>query len=392
MLPDYDIYQINELFTAEQRAIRDSTAAFVKQEYLPHIEHYTEHREFPTEVVPRLAEMGFLGTTLPETYGGAGLDYSSYGLMNLELEYGDSGLRSFISVQNGLVMYPIFSYGTEEQKKRWLPAMAAGEAIGCFGLTEPDHGSDPGSMETTVVETNDGYVLNGNKMWITNGSLAHVAVVWAKLEGKVRGFLVERGTPGFTTNTMKGKLSLLASDTSELHFQDCHIPKDNLLPNVAGLKGPLSCLNQARFGISYGVVGAALACYDQAVSYAKQRTQFDKPIGSFQIIQQRLTEMLTEITKGFLVVWRLGLLQDQGKCTPVQISFAKRNNVAMALEIARKARTILGANGIINEYHVMRHMNNLESVYTYEGTHDIHTLIVGEAITGIPAYAPHQHK
>ncbi len=381
-----DYYNIESLLSEEERMARDVVRRFVEEKVLPIIEDHYMAGTFPDELIPHIAGLGVLGATLPEKYGCAGANNIVYGLMNQELERGDSGVRSFASVQSGLVMYPIFKYGSEEQRLKWLPVLATGEKIGCFGLTEPDHGSDPGSMVTKAVETDNGYVLNGAKMWITNGSVADVAVVWAKLNGVVRGFLVEKGTPGYTTTDMKGKHSLRASVTSELIFNDCEIPKENILPNITGLRGPLSCLTQARYGIAWGAIGSAMACYDAALNYAKTRIQFGKPIASFQLVQQKLVRMLTEITKAQLLVLQLGRLKDAGTMRFTQVSLAKRNNVAMALECARTARTILGANGITSEYPVMRHMANLESVYTYEGTHDIHTLIIGADITGIEAY------
>src|SRR5262245_59568978 len=337
------------------------------------------------ELVPQLAELGLFGANL-HGYGCAGLGPVAYGLIMQELERGDSGLRSFASVQGSLVMYPIHAYGSEAQKQRWLPALAKGKAIGCFGLTEPDHGSDPGGMETRAVRKGDGWVLTGAKMWITNGSMADVAVVWAKADGEVLGFLVEKGTPGFSAPEMKGKLSLRASITSELVLQDVAVPDANRLPGVKGLKGPLSCLTQARYGIVWGAIGAARACCDEAPDTAKARGQFGKPIASFQIVQAKLAEAVTEITKAQLLAWRLGRLKEAGKATHVQVSMAKRNNVGWALDIARTCRDMLGANGILDEYQTMRHMVNLESVNTYEGTYDIHTLAVGEAVTGIGAY------
>ncbi|HNF87431.1 MAG TPA: acyl-CoA dehydrogenase family protein, partial [bacterium] len=322
----------------------------------------------------------------PEKYGCAGMNNVAYGLIMQELERGDSGVRSFASVQGALVMYPIYAYGSEEQKNYWLPKLAKGEKIGCFGLTEPDNGSDPGGMKTKAVKDGKHYILNGAKMWITNGTVSDVAVVWAKLDGVVRGFLVEKGTPGFTAPEMKGKFSLRASVTSELVLQDVRIPEENILPNGSGLKAPLGCLTQARYGIAWGALGAAMACFDSSVRYAKERIQFDKPIGSFQLVQEKLAYMITEITKGQLLVLQLGRLKDSNKMKFHQVSMAKRNNVYIALEIARIARDLHGANGIIDEYPIIRHMMNLESVKTYEGTHDIHTLIIGESVTGIPAY------
>jgi len=386
-----DFYDIDSLLNEEERAVRDTVRAWVDEELIPVIgEHYVEGK-FPKHLIPGMAELGLFGANLPEEYGCAGLNNVAYGLIMQELERGDSGLRSFASVQGALVMYPIFAFGSEEQKKEWLPKLASGAAIGCFGLTEPDFGSNPGGMITTAKETKDGWVLNGAKMWITNGSTAQVAIVWAKtgalqdLNG-IRGFIVPTKTKGFTAKDQKGKLSLRASDTSELVLQDVHVPKDALLPKSGGLKSPLSCLTQARYGIAWGAVGAAMACYDEAVSYAKSRVMFDKPIGGFQLQQARLAEMLTEITKAQLLCVQLGRLKDRGTMTPQQVSLAKRNNVSMATDIAREARRLLGANGILAEYQAMRHLANLESVYTYEGTHDIHTLILGQEITGLSAF------
>ena len=382
-----DFYNIDSLFTEEEILVRDTIRNFVAKEVLPIIEQANREHRFPLHLARRMAELGIFGATLPEEYGCAAASNVIYGLMMQELERGDSGIRSFASVQSGLVMYPIYRYGTEEQKRRWLPLLATADAIGCFGLTEPDHGSDPGGMVTKAVRDDSGFVLNVAKMWITNGTIADVAVVWAKLDGEIRGFLVEKGTPGFTAPEMHGKHSLKASVTSELVFQDCRIPSDAILPGIAGLRGPLSCLTQARFGIAWGVMGAAEACYTTALDYAITRKQFDKPIASFQLVQNKLVAMLTEITKGKLLVLHLGRMKDNGSMTFAHVSMAKRNNVHAALEIARTAREILGANGILDEYPVMRHMNNLESVITYEGTHDIHTLILGHDITGLPAYS-----
>ncbi len=380
-----DYFHIDELLSEEALLLRQTVRDFVEQEVKPIIEEHYMAGTFPMELIPKLADLGLLGITAPAEYGGSGASYLLYGIAMQELERGDSGVRSFCSVQNSLVIYPILTYGTEEQKQRWIPKLATGQAIGCFGLTEPDYGSNPGGMKTTAQKVEGGYVLNGAKMWITNGSIADVAVVWAKLDGIVHGFLVEKGTPGFTTQEMKGKHSLRASITSELIFQDCFVPESNIL-QVQGLRGPLSCLTQARYGIAWGAVGAAMECYEVALEYAKTRIQFDRPIASFQLVQNKLVWMLTEITKAQLVNYRLAQLKDSGKVRYQQVSFAKRNNVAMALECARLARDILGANGIINEYPVMRHMANLETVKTYEGTHDIHTLILGEDITGIQAF------
>jgi len=381
-----DYFNIDSLLSEEEILVRNTVREFVDDEVLPIIEKHNRAGTFPVELAPKMGEIGLMGATLPEEYGCAGLNNVSYGLMMQELERGDSGVRSFASVQSGLVMYPIFAFGSPKQKEQWLPKLAKVEKIGCFGLTEPDFGSNPGGMITRADETSDGYILNGAKMWITNGTIADVAVVWAKLNGKVNGFLVEKGTPGFTAPEMKGKHSLRASITSELIFQDVHIPKENRLSGGDGLRLPLSCLSQARYGIAWGAIGAAMACYDSALNYAKTRIQFDKPIGSFQLTQAKLVHMLTEITKGQLVNLQLGRLKDAGKVRFQQISFAKRNNVFHALEIAREARSILGANGILDEYPVMRHAANLESVLTYEGTHEMHTLILGEDITGIAAF------
>jgi glutaryl-CoA dehydrogenase len=381
-----DFYNLDSLLSEEEILVRKTVREFVDDNVLPIIEKHNRAGTFPMELVGRMAELGLFGSTLPAKYGCAEMNNVAYGLVMQELERGDSGVRSFASVQSGLVMYPIFTYGSDQQKDYWLPKLASGEKIGCFGLTEPDYGSNPGGMITRAVETSDGFTLNGAKMWITNGTIADVAVVWAKLNGVVNGFLVEKGMPGFSAPEMKGKHSLRASVTSELILQDVHVPKANRLPNGEGLKLPLSCLSQARYGIAWGAVGAAMACYDTALNYAKTRIQFEKPIASFQLIQDRLVNMITEITKAQLLCLQLGRLKDAGKARFQQISFAKRNNVYHALEIARQARTILGANGILDEYPVMRHAANLESVLTYEGTHEMHTLIVGEDITGIPAY------
>ncbi|MCS7000076.1 MAG: acyl-CoA dehydrogenase family protein [Bacteroidota bacterium] len=382
-----DYYSVEDLYTPEERMVRDTVRDFVEREVIPVIEDAYQKAYFPMELVPKMAELGLFGMTLPQEYGGGGMNNVCYGLAMQELERGDSGVRSFASVQSSLVMYPIYTYGSEEQRRKWLPRLARGEVIGCFGLTEPDYGSNPAGMITTAKKINGGYLLNGAKMWITNGSIADVAVVWAKLDGEVHGFLVEKGMKGFSAPEMKNKHSLRASITSELIFQDVEIPEENILPNAKGLKAPLSCLTQARYGIAWGAIGAAMACYDAAVKYAKTRIQFGKPIGAFQLIQEKLAYMLTEITKGQLLCWRLAKLKDEGKLRPQHVSLAKRNNVAVALEIARLARDIHGANGIISEYPVMRHMLNLESVKTYEGTHEIHTLILGADITGIQAFS-----
>lgn len=381
-----DYYNLDELLSEEELLVRETVRTFVDEHVLPIIEKHNRAGTFPIELVPKMAELGLFGATLPPKYGCAGTNNVAYGLMMQELERGDSGIRSFASVQSGLVMYPIFTFGSEEQKDYWLPRLASGKAIGCFGLTEPDYGSNPAGMITRAERRNGGFVLNGAKMWITNGSIADVAVVWAKLDGEIKGFLVEKGTKGFSAPEMTGKHSLRASVTSELVFQDCFIPEQNILPKTGGLKSPLMCLTQARYGIAWGAVGAAMACYDTALSYAKSRIQFGKPIASFQLIQEKLVHMLTEITKAQLLCLQLGRLKDKGKARFTQVSLAKRNNVYHALEIARMAREILGANGILDEYPVMRHAANLESVKTYEGTHEMHTLILGEDITGIPAF------
>ena len=385
-----DFYEIDSLLTEEEIQIRDHLRDWVEDRYLPRIERAYEEGYFPAEVIPEIAGMGLLGATLPEKYGCAGVSATAYGLAMQELERGDSGLRSFASVQGSLVMYPIFAYGSERQRMEWLPRLARGEAIGCFGLTEPDFGSDPGGMITRAKPVDGGHMLNGAKMWITNGTIADVAVVWAKTpeDGRetIRGFLVEKGMKGFSAPEQKHKYSLRASVTSELILQDVFVPEQNLLPNVSGLKGPLGCLSQARFGIAFGVVGAAMACFHAAAEYAKSRVMFGKPIGSYQLVQSELADMLTEITKAQLLCIQLSRMKERGSVKPEQISLAKRNNCVIALDIARRARDILGANGITAEYPVMRHMCNLESVKTYEGTHNIHTLVLGEAVTGIPAY------
>ena len=386
-----DFYALDSLLSEEERAVRDTVRTWVDDELIPVIGDAYIEGKFPKQLIPGMAELGLFGANLPEEYGCAGLNNVAYGLIMQELERGDSGVRSFASVQGALVMYPIFAFGSDEQKKKWLPQMASGKVIGCFGLTEPDYGSNPAGMITTAKETKDGWVLNGAKMWITNGSTAQVSVVWAKAGAQndpasIRGFLVPTDTRGFSAKDQKGKLSLRASDTSELVLQDVHVPKDAILPKSGGLKSPLMCLTQARYGISWGALGAAMACYDEAVSYAKNRVMFGKPIGGFQLQQARLAEMLTEITKAQLLVLQLGRLKDQGKMTPQQVSLAKRNNVDMATDIARETRRLLGANGILAEYQAMRHLANLESVYTYEGTHDVHTLVLGQEITGISAF------
>ena len=387
-----DIFNIDFALSEEERAIRDSIRHFVDEQVIPVIgKCYVEGR-FPKEIIPQMAELGVFGANLPEEYGCAGLSNVAYGLINQELERGDSGVRSFASVQGSLVMYPVFAFGSEEQKSHWLPKMASGEVIGCFGLTEADYGSNPSGMITRAREQSDGsWILNGAKMWITNGSTAQVAIVWAKTgdlddDKSIRGFIVPTDTSGFSARDQKGKLSLRASDTSELVLQDVRLPADAVLPKSGGIKSPLMCLTQARYGISWGAIGAAIACYEEALSYAGNRERFGKPIGGFQIQQERLANMVTEIVKAQLLSLHLGRLKDEGKVTPQQVSLAKRNNVNIATDVAREARRLLGANGILAEYASMRHMANLESVYTYEGTHDIHTLIIGQAVTGIAAF------
>lgn len=381
-----DYFNIESLLSEDEILVRNTVREFVDDKIIPIIEKHNREGSFPKHLVKEMGAIGLFGSTLPAKYGCAELNNVAYGLMTQELERGDSSIRSFASVQSGLVMYPIFTFGSEEQKDFWLPKLATGDAIGCFGLTEPDFGSNPGGMITRAEKKNDTYILNGAKMWITNGSIADVAVVWAKLDGEIRGFLVEKNSPGFTAPLMTGKHSLRASVTSELVFQDCVIPEKNILPKSGGLKSPLMCLTQARYGIAWGVVGSAMACYDSALKYSKSRIQFGKPIGAFQMTQEKLVHMLTEITKAQLLVLQLGRLKDKGKAKFTQVSMAKRNNVAIALEIARIAREILGANGILDEYPVMRHAANLESVKTYEGTHEMHTLIIGEDITGFAAF------
>jgi len=381
-----DYYLLDDWFTEEEKMIRQSVRNYIDENLMPIIEESYMEAKFPSQIIPGLADLGVLGCTI-KGYGCAGLNSIAYGLICQELERGDSGLRSFASVQSSLVMYPIYTFGSEEQKEKWLPALASGKAIGCFGLTEPDFGSNPNGMRTRAKKDGDHYILNGAKMWITNGTVADVAVVWAKTEDDViTAFLVERGTPGFSTPEIKNKHSLRASVTSEIILEDCRIPAENMLPNSKGLKHALMCLNQARYGISWGVIGAAMACYDTALDYAKTRIQFDKPIASFQMVQDKLVWMLNEITKAQLLAFRLGKLKDEGKIRPEHISLAKMNNVKMAREVGMVAREILGANGVAAEYPVMRHMNNIESVFTYEGTHDIHILTVGRDITGINAF------
>jgi glutaryl-CoA dehydrogenase len=381
-----DFYQTDDLLSDIERMVRDTVREWASDKAVPIMDRHFEDGTFPMELVPEMADLGVFGANLPEEYGCAGMNNVAYGLVMQELERGDSGLRSFASVQGALVMYPIFSFGSEEQKRRWLPKLAKGEKIGCFGLTEPDHGSDPGGMSTRAVKKGISYVLNGTKSWITNGTIADIAVVWAKLEGDVRGFLVEKGTRGFSAPEIKHKMSLRASITSQLVFEDCTIPEENLLPLSNGLLSPLMCLNQARYGIAWGVLGAAMACYQSALEYSQARVQFDRPIGGFQLVQEKLVDMLTEITKGQLLALRLGRMKDEGKADHSHVSLAKRNNCAVALEIARNARDVLGANGISLEYPVIRHMCNLEAVKTYEGTHDIHTLVLGQTITGLNAF------
>jgi glutaryl-CoA dehydrogenase len=383
--PDY--YQLDELMSEEHLMVRDAVRTYVKTEISPIIEDYAQKSEFPNQIVKQLGDLGCFGPTVPTEYGGGGLDYISYGLMMQELERGDSGVRSTASVQGSLVMFPIHAYGSEAQKQKFLPKLASGEWLGCFGLTEPDHGSNPSGMLTNIKDAGDHFILNGAKMWISNSPFAQVAVVWAKNEaGEIVGVIVERGMEGFSTPTTHNKWSLRASATGELVFDNVKVPKENLLPNIKGLKGPLSCLNKARFGIAWGTIGAAMDCYDTALRYSKERIQFGRPIGGFQLQQKKLAEMVTEITKAQLLVWRLGVLMNEGRATAAQISMAKRNSCEMATNIARDARQMLGGMGITGEYSVMRHMMNLESVITYEGTHDIHLLITGMDITGFNAF------
>ncbi len=384
--PDY--YLVDELLTDEQKLIRNSAREWVKREVSPVIEDACQKAVFPKQLLKGLAEIGGFGPYIPAQYGGAGLDQISYGLIMQELERGDSGIRSTASVQSSLVMFPIYKFGSEEQKKKYLPQLASGSFMGCFGLTEPDHGSNPSGMISNIKDKGDHYLLNGAKMWISNAPFADIAVVWAKDEnGDIRGMVVERGMQGFSTPETHNKWSLRASATGELIFQNVKIPKENVFPNIKGLKGPLSCLNSARYGISWGAIGAAMDCYDTALRYSKERIQFGKPIASFQLTQKKLAEMITEITKAQLLSWRLGVLKNEDRATPAQISMAKRNNIEMAMKIAREARQILGAMGITGEYSIMRHMMNLESVVTYEGTHDIHLLITGMDVTGINAFS-----
>jgi len=382
-----DYFGVDDLLTDEHKIIRSAIRDWVTKAVVPIIEEAAHHHTFPVHLLKEMGELGIFGPFIPEKYGGSGLDHIAYGVIMTELERGDSGIRSAASVQSSLVMFPIHEFGSEEQRQKYLPKLATGEMIGCFGLTEPNHGSDPGSMETRFKDMGDHYLLNGAKMWITNSTIADIAVVWAKGEdGKVRGLIVEKGMEGYTAPETKGKWSLRASITGELVFDNVKVPKENILPNVKGLKGPLSCLNSARYGIAWGAIGAAMDCYNTALEYSLERKQFNKPIASFQLIQKKLAEFITEITKAQLVVWRLGDLKNKGKVTPAQISMAKRNNVKMALDIARESRQILGAMGITDDFPMMRHMMNLESVITYEGTHDIHLLITGNDITGIPAF------
>ena len=386
MFEGADYFDVESLLSEEEVMVRNSVREFVSKEVVPVVEKHYRNGTFPIDLVPKMAELGLLGTTFPEKYSCANLNYVSYGLVNQELERGDSGIRSFVSVQSSLVMYPIFAFGSDEQKNKWLPLLGKGEKIGCFGLTEPDYGSNPGGMLTKAEKVDGGFHLNGAKMWITNGTISDVAVVWAKLDGVVRGFLVEKEFKGFTAPEMKGKHSLRASVTSELIFDSVFIPEENLLPKTEGLKNALMCLNQARYGIAWGVVGSMMACYDTALNYAKTRIQFSKPIAAFQLTQDKLVYMISEITKAQLLNLQLGRLNDKGNAKHYQVSLAKRNNCEKALEIAHISREILGANGITDEYPVMRHAANLESVKTYEGTHEMHTLIIGENITGISAF------
>jgi glutaryl-CoA dehydrogenase len=385
LLRDLDFFNLDDLLTSEERATRDTVKRFVQRDVLPHIERHFASETFPRDLIPQMAELGMFGANI-KGYGCAGMNNVAYGLIMQELEAGDSGLRSFASVQSALSMYAIYANGTEEQKNRYLPQMAQGRLIGCFGLTEPDHGSDPGGMETRARRDGDGWVLNGTKRWITNGSIADVAIVWVRIDEGFTGFLVERGTPGFSTRDIHGKFSMRASITSELIFEDVRLPKTAHLPGARGLKAPLGCLTQARYGIAWGAIGAARSCYNCALDYVKSRKQFARPLAGYQLVQAKLVRMLTEITKAQMVCLRLAHLKDEGKMRPEQVSFAKRNNVGEALAIAREARDMLGANGIVNEYPVIRHMLNLETVNTYEGTFDVHTLILGRDVTGESAF------
>lgn len=380
-----DYYLVDELLSEEQKRIRRTVRSWVEEKVMPIIAECYEEQRFPDELIPEMGELGLFGANL-QGYECAGIDNISYGLMMQELERCDSGLRSMGSVQGALVMYPIFTFGSEEQKQEYLPPMARGEVVGCFGLTEPGHGSDPSGMETTAVRDGGQYLLNGNKTWITNAQIADVALVWAKLGDDVRGFLVERGTPGFETGAIHGKLSMRASHTGEIYLNQCRVPEENMLPQAEGLRAPLMCLNQARYSIAWGVVGAAISCYEEALQYCSEREQFGKPIASYQMVQEKLADMLTEITKAQLLCYRLGQLKDQGDARHTQISLAKRNNCRIALDIARKARDLLGANGITLDYQAIRHLTNLETVYTYEGTDHVHTLILGQDLTGISAF------
>ncbi|MBK8442037.1 MAG: acyl-CoA dehydrogenase family protein [Sphingobacteriales bacterium] len=383
----HDYYGVDELLSEEHKIIREAARDWVKREISPIIEDCAQRCYFPKHILKGLGEIGAFGPTIPVEYGGQGLDYISYGILMQELERGDSGIRSTASVQGSLVMFPIYEFGSEEQRRKYLPKLATGEMMGCFGLTEPNHGSNPAGMTTNIKDQGDYYLLNGSKMWISNAPFADIAVVWAKDEaGDIRGMVVERGMEGFSTPEMHGKWSLRASATGELLFNDVRLPKENIFPTIKGLRGPLSCLSSARYGIAWGAIGAALDCYDSALRYSQERIQFDKPIGGFQLTQKKLAEMITEITKAQLLVWRLGVLKNQHKATPAQISMAKRNSVDMALHIAREARQIHGAMGITGEYSIMRHMMNLESVITYEGTHDVHLLITGMDVTGYNAF------
>lgn len=381
-----DFYDIDDQFSEEERMVRDAVRGWVGERFMPVIAEHFEAGTFPMEIVPELADLGLFGSNLPEEFGCAGLSNVGYGLICQELERGDSGLRSFVSVQGSLVMWPIHEYGSEEQKREWLPKLARGEVIGCFGLTEPDFGSNPGGMTTVAKREGDGWVLNGRKMWITNGGLSQVAIVWAQCEGTIRGFIVPTDRAGFSAPEQKHKFSLRASVTSELVLEEVRVPLDAMLPGAEGLKGPLSCLTQARYGIAWGATGAAMAAFDEALGYSKERIVFDKPLAGFQLAQQKLANIATDITQAQLLSLQLGRLKDSGRMTPTQVSMAKRNNVMKALEATRTIRDMLGANGISLEYQVGRHMCNLESVVTYEGTHDIHTLAIGHELTGIPAY------
>lgn len=385
---DLDFFRLDAQLSDEEKLSRQTVRDFVRERVNPIIMECYEEGRFPKELIPEIADLGLLGMTLPEEYGCAGVNSVVYGLTTQELEAGDSGLRSFVSVQSSLCMYPIYAFGSEEQKRKWLPEMAAGKVIGCFGLTEANAGSDPGSMKTRAKKVKDGWLLNGSKAWITNGTIADIAIVWAKTDDDtIRGFIVEKGTPGFTAPEVKHKLSLRASVTSELFFQDCLIPEENILPGSKGLKSPLMCLTQARYGIAWGAIGAAISCFETAVEYSKQRVQFNRPIGSFQLTQEKLVRMYTEICKAQLLCLQIGRMKDRGELQPAHVSMAKMNNVAVARECAQIARTILGGNGITGDYPIMRHMCNIESVYTYEGTHEVHMLVLGKHITGLDAFS-----